>query len=215
VEQGRTIYQRILTWIINKIGETILKAAFVAVAFILTGKFVVSAFVMLFLVLITDFAKITLATDHISPSKSPETWNIGGYIATSAVLGVAMAAEALLLLFIGWSHFGLASNDGMLYTFCFLTLLYFAVFSILSARQRQRFWKTMPSKALLLALLADVVIGTGLAVIGFPGLAPLPWWQPFVIFGFAMAACLAVNDALKVALIRWLVPAAVAGKRLT
>jgi len=30
VEQGRTIYQRILTWIINKISRTILKAAFVA-----------------------------------------------------------------------------------------------------------------------------------------------------------------------------------------
>ena len=31
VEQGRTIYQRILTWIINKISRTILKAAFVAI----------------------------------------------------------------------------------------------------------------------------------------------------------------------------------------
>jgi H+-transporting ATPase len=28
VEQGRTIYQRILSWIINKISRTILKAAF-------------------------------------------------------------------------------------------------------------------------------------------------------------------------------------------
>jgi len=27
VEQGRTIYQRILTWIVNKISRTILKAA--------------------------------------------------------------------------------------------------------------------------------------------------------------------------------------------
>jgi H+-transporting ATPase len=49
VEQGRTIYQRILTWIINKISRTILKAAFVAIAFVVTGKFVVSAFAMLLL----------------------------------------------------------------------------------------------------------------------------------------------------------------------
>ena len=47
VEQGRTIYQRILTWIINKISRTLLKAAFVAIAFVVTGKFVVSAFAML------------------------------------------------------------------------------------------------------------------------------------------------------------------------
>ena len=58
VEQGRTIYQRILTWIINKISRTILKAAFVAIAFVVTGKFVVSAFAMLLLVFLTDFAKI-------------------------------------------------------------------------------------------------------------------------------------------------------------
>ena len=58
VEQGRTIYQRILTWIINKISRTILKAAFVAIAFVVTGKFVVSAFAMLLLVFMTDFAKI-------------------------------------------------------------------------------------------------------------------------------------------------------------
>ena len=65
VEQGRTIYQRILTWILNKISRTILKAAFVAIAFVLTGKFVVSAFAMLLLVFMTDFAKIALATDEV------------------------------------------------------------------------------------------------------------------------------------------------------
>jgi len=41
VEQGRTMYQRVLTWIVNKISRTILKAAIVAIAFVLTGKFVV------------------------------------------------------------------------------------------------------------------------------------------------------------------------------
>jgi len=44
-----TIYQRILTWVINKISRTILKAAFVAIAYVVTGKFVVSAFAMLLL----------------------------------------------------------------------------------------------------------------------------------------------------------------------
>lgn len=54
IHQGRTIYQRILTYIINKISRTILKAAFVAIAFMVTGKFVISAFVMLLLVFVTD-----------------------------------------------------------------------------------------------------------------------------------------------------------------
>jgi H+-transporting ATPase len=208
VEQGRTIYQRILTWIINKISRTILKATFVAIAFVVTGKFVVSAFAMLLLVFMTDFAKIALATDHVRPSRKPETWNIGGFIVVSTVLGATMVAESLFLLWIGWSYFGLATDNNALYTFSFLTLLYFAVFSIVSARERHRFWATMPSKALVAALMADVLIGTTLTYVGIPGLMPLPWWQTLAIFAYAMVACLVANDAVKVAMIKWRVPAA-------
>ena len=210
VEQGRTIYQRILTWIINKISRTILKAAFVAIAFVLTGKFVVSAFAMLLLVFMTDFAKIALATDHVQPSKKPETWNIGGFITVSAVLGVAMVAEALLLLHIAWSSFGLATNDSALYTFSFQTMLYFGVFSIVSARERRWFWATMPSKTLMVALALDALVGTSLTFVGLPELKPLPWWQTFAILVYAMVACLVVNDAIKVAMIKWRVPLAAA-----
>jgi H+-transporting ATPase len=203
VEQGRTIYQRILTWVINKISRTILKAAFVSVAFVVTGKFVVSALAMLLLVFLTDFAKISLATDNVRPSKRPETWNIGGFVAVSVVLGVVMVAETLLLLWFGWSHFGLVSNDKALYTFSFLLLLYFAVFSIVSARERRWFWATLPSKTFLSALSADAILGTVLTFVGLPGLSPLPWWQVLAIFGYAMVACLVVNDGVKVAMIKW------------
>jgi H+-transporting ATPase len=210
VEQGRIIYQRILTWIINKISRTILKSAFVAIAFVVTDKFVVSAFAMLLLVFMTDFAKISLATDHVRPSKKPETWNIGGFITVSVVLGIAMLAEALFLLWIGWSRFGLATNDNALYTFSFLTLLYFAAFSIVSARERHWFWATMPSKTLVAAVMAEALTGTVLTLVGLPGLMPLPWWQTLTVFGYAMVSCLVVNDALKVAMINWRVPTAVA-----
>ena len=120
VEQGRTIYQRILTWIINKISRTILKSAFVAIAYVLTGKFVVSAFAMLLLTFMTDFAKIAIATDHVRPSRRPETWKIGGFVAVSVALGLCMVAEALALLWFAWTRFDLAVHDEALYTFSFL-----------------------------------------------------------------------------------------------
>jgi H+-transporting ATPase len=210
IEQGRTIYQRILTWIINKISRTILKATYVAIAFVLTGKFVVSAFAMLLLVFMTDFAKIALATDEVRWSMKPETWEIGDFILVSAALGLAMVAEALLLLWIGWSSFHLATNDSALTTFSFLMLLYFAVFSVVSARERRWFWATMPSKTLLAALAVDALMGTMLTFAGLPSLVALPWWQTLVILGYAMVACLIVNDSIKVALIKWRIPLAAA-----
>jgi H+-transporting ATPase len=210
VEQGRTIYQRILTWIVNKISRTILKAAFVAIAFVFSGRFVVSVFAMLLLTFMTDFAKIALATDHVRPSARPETWNIGGFVMVSVVLGIVMLLETLVALWFGWSRFGLDASNPALYTFSFLILLYFAVFSIVSARERRGFWASPPSATLTVALAADLVVGTALTYAGLPDLAPLPVGQLLAIFAFAMGSCLVVNDALKVLLIRRFFPGAVA-----
>jgi plasma-membrane proton-efflux P-type ATPase len=210
VKQGRTVYQRILTYIINKISRTILKTAFVAIAFMVTGKFVMSSFAMLLLVFVTDVAKISLATDRVRPSRTPETWNIGPLITVSVVLGALMVVESLLVLWSGWSHCCLAANNNALYTFSFLTLLYFAAFSIVSARERRWFWATMPSKVVLVAVTAEVLVGTVLTRVGLPGLLPLPWSQTLAIFAYAMVSCLVVNDAVKVAMIKWRVRTAIA-----
>ncbi len=130
-----------------------------------------SAFAMLLLIFITDFAKISLATDRVRPSRQPETWNLGPLITISAVLGGAMVAEALLLLWIGWAHFDLASDPDALCTFSFLTLLYLAACSILSARERGWFWDSRPSRAVVLAVVVETLVGTVLTSVGLPGTA--------------------------------------------
>jgi plasma-membrane proton-efflux P-type ATPase len=202
VEQGRSIYQRVLTWIVNKISRTILKAAFVAIAYVATGRFVVSAVAMLLLTFMTDFAKISLATEHVRASNKPEAWAIGGFVTVSVVLGLAMLAEALLALAVVWSRWGLASSDKVLCSFSFLTLLYFAAFSIVSARERRGFWRSLPSLTLVAALAVEVLVGTGLSFAGIGDFAPLPWGQVLAIFGYAMLCCLGLNDALKVGMLK-------------
>jgi len=92
----------------------------------------------------------------------------------------------------------------------FLLLLYFAVFSVVSARERCVFWATMPSKALMAALVADALTGTILTRVGLPGLLPLPWEQMLAILVYAFASCLVVNDAVKVVMTRWRIPTAIA-----
>ena len=60
------------------------------------------------------------------------------------------------------------------------------------------------------AVAADALTGTVLTFVGLPGPMPLPWWQTLAIFAYAMLSCLVVNDAVKVAMIKWRVPTAVA-----
>jgi uncharacterized protein YhhL (DUF1145 family) len=91
-------------------------------------------------------------------------------------------------------------------------LLYFAVFSVVSARERSWFWATLPSKTFMSALAADSITGTVLTFVGLNGLMPLPWWQTLAVFVYAMVSCLVLNDGMKVVVIKWRVPNAVVGK---
>ena len=200
IQQGRAIYQRLLTYIVNKVSRTILKAAFICLAFIATGQFVLSAFALLLLLFITDFAKVSLSTDHVRPSEAPETWRLGPWIALAAVQGGLMVAETLAALAYAWKRFGLASDPAALNSFSFLLLLYFAAFSIVSARERRRFWASRPSAMVAASVVAELVIGSLATLAGLPGLKPLPWPLMAALLGYALLACLGLNDAVKAAL---------------
>ncbi len=197
VKHGRSTYQRVLTWIVNKISRTILKAGFVVIAFLVTGKFVISALVMLLLVCLTDVTHIALATDRVHPSQKPETWNIGPLVRVAIVLGVMTLIEALGLLAIGWHRFGLASDAGLLQTFTFQTFLFFALTSLVSVRERRSFWRSRPSGVLAASLLAAGVGGAAIGLHGVAELSPLPFAETAFIFGYAAVCTLGPNDAVK------------------
>jgi len=201
VRNGREIYQRVLTWIVNKVSRTIFKAGFVVVAFLVTGQFVISALGMVLLVFMTDFVKITLATDNVRPSQMPETWNIGPLVRVAGVMGVLMLIETLGLLAFAWHRFDLAHNTGQLQTFTFQTLLFFAIFSIVSVRERHAFWSSWPSKILAIALIADTGVGVIIGQLGLSELRPLPIARTALAFGYAFVFSLCINDMVKTFLI--------------
>ena len=206
VKIGRSIYQRVLTWIINKVSRTILKAGFVVVAFLVTGKFVISALGMVLLVFMTDFVKIALSADRVRPSRAPESWRIGPLVEVAVVLGVLMLLESLALLALGSRLFDLAG--GRLNTFSFLTLLFFAIFSIVSIRERRAFWRSRPGWVLAAALSADALVGVAIGLLGLAELAPLPAGQIAFIAAYALVCSLLLNDGVKCVLTErlWIAP---------
>ena len=202
VREGRRVHQRVLTWIVNKVSRTILKSAFVAIGFLVTGRLVMSALGIIVLVFLTDFVKIALSTDRVEGSPHPATWDMRGPIFVGASLGVLMVSEALALLWAGWRLFDLGSREPMLQTFDFQMLFYFALFSIVSARERGRFWASWPSATLIAALCLDGIAGTALPIVGIPGLMPVPWRQTAFAAVAALVCSLIVNDFVKAALFR-------------
>ena len=171
VENGRSVYQRILTWVINKVSRTALKTGFVGLAYIFTGRLLISALGMLVLTFMTDFVKITLATDNVRPSKVPDTWQIKSVTLVALALGIFMIFESLGLLWGGSRLIGIRFDSREIHTFSFLILLFMALFSILCIRERGAFWRSRPSRALTLALLLDGAIGI---LLGWKGIGDLP-----------------------------------------
>jgi plasma-membrane proton-efflux P-type ATPase len=201
VKNGRSIYQRVLTWIINKVSRAILESGFVVIAFLVSGKFVISALGMVLLVFMTDFVKIALSTDRVHPSQKPESWKIAPLVTLAVLLGLLMLFESLGLLFVGSHIFHLGGDRGRLHTFSFETLLFFALFSLVSIRERCEWWASWPSRTLGIALFADACAGVAVGTFGLGELRPLRLPEMGLIAGYSLLFSLIVNDFVKTAFI--------------
>jgi plasma-membrane proton-efflux P-type ATPase len=203
VKNGRKVYQRINTWVLNKIMRTILKSAFVIGVFLVTGDFVISAFAMVLLLLMTDFMKISLSTDRVQWSPSPDTWNIKAYVRVAAALGTLMVLESYAALALGQALWRLRTSDPVIRTFSFEILLFSAVTSIFVIRERRRFWSSRPSRLLLTIMVLDIIAGALISTLGIPGLFPaLPVMMTLFLLGWNLALSLIVNDYVKLLLLK-------------
>jgi H+-transporting ATPase len=200
VTTGRMIYQRIVTWILNKVVKTFQIVLFVVLAFLLTGLFVVDAFQVVLLLFLVDFVTISLATDNVRPSEKPETWNITALVKASIMLGIFIVAESLGLLYLGLSYLEL-SNIAQLNTFVFDMLLFGGLFTIFVVRERGNFYKSKPSKPLLTAVIVDIVISSLISIVGIPGLAPIPAIYVVIALAWFFAFGIVLNDQLKTRLL--------------
>jgi H+-transporting ATPase len=197
---GRMVYQRISSWTINKIIRTFKRVVFIVLAFILTGRFVVSTFNMILLLFLSDYVTLSISTDQVRYSEKPEKWNTIGLVKLGVSYGSLIIVESLLILYIALSFFGLDSNLGKLQTFIFVWLTLSGYFTVLSIRERRHFWESRPSKWLAFALVLNTLIVYGISTIGLPGLVPITSLEFLFIIVYGFAFCLLVNDLVKVPL---------------
>lgn len=204
IKVGRMMFERINIWILNKIARTILKTCFVVVAFLVLGKYIISASAMLVMIFMTDFVKIALSTDHVKWSEKPAIWNINGLAKIGIIMGLIMTVEAFGLLYIGLNYFHLNADNAALHTFSFEILLFFALFSIFVVREKNHFWQSAPSKTLLVLLIADMILGIFFASFGLLGFKALPPIQTMVVLIYTAAFSFILNDFIKFLILkRW------------
>jgi H+-transporting ATPase len=202
VKTGRVIYQRIITWILNKVIKTFQITILVVIAFLLTGTYIISALHMILLIFLTDFVTLSLSTDNVRYSEKPDNWNITGLIKVAVCLGIVVVAELLIILGIGLHYFALGNNIDQLYTFSFELLIYVELCDMLIVRERKHFWDSRPSKPLLIIILGDLLLVLLISILGLPGVTPINPTIALAVPAFSFAIAFLVNDFIKVPLIK-------------
>ncbi|MDA8054089.1 MAG: plasma-membrane proton-efflux P-type ATPase, partial [Thermoplasmatales archaeon] len=153
VEDGRKIFQRMLTYTLNKIIKTIQVVVFLTVSFFLFRFFVTTPFDIILLIFANDFVTMSIATDSVRPSANPERWNVRSLLGSSVSLATFMVIESFIVLLIGLR---LGLDHSQINTFIFDMLVFSGLFTVFMVRERGRFWSSMPGKWLIVAMIADI-----------------------------------------------------------
>ncbi|MHB8455827.1 MAG: plasma-membrane proton-efflux P-type ATPase [Acidiferrobacterales bacterium] len=200
VETSRRIYQRMLTYTLNKIIKTIEIAVFLSIGVMVTGTFIITPLLIVLLLFTNDFVTMSIATDQVSFSRVPDRWRIK----TLMLTGGAMASLILVLSFAVF----FAARDGLhlplpeLQTLIFLMLVFSGQGTVYLVRERRHFWRSRPGRWLLLSSAADIVIVSILATRGILMAAI----SPVLILGLfvLVLSYLALVDILKIRIFRLL-----------
>jgi H+-transporting ATPase len=202
VKMGRVIYQRIITWILNKIIKTFQITVFVVLAFLITGEYIISALHIILLLFLTDFVTLSISTDNVRYSPKPDTWNITGLVKVALLLGIIIIAELMILLHVGFYYFGFIHHMDQLHTFTFQILIYVELLNLLVIRERKHFWNSRPSKFLLLIIAGDLTLVFFICVLGFPGIVSIPPAAALTVVGLSLILVFLINDPIKVKLLK-------------
>jgi H+-transporting ATPase len=162
IKESRRIYQRLLTWILNRLTRTVQFLGLLAIGFFWLHLNLLSVLDMVILVFASDFLAMSLATDNVTYTHGkPNLWNLKKITFASILIGVLLLLEALFGVLIGVAYFHLPFQQ--LQTYVMLMLLFMSQFRILIVRERRRFWSSRAGRDLtftvIAATLAFVIIG--------------------------------------------------------
>ncbi|MCW6159092.1 MAG: plasma-membrane proton-efflux P-type ATPase [Thermoplasmatales archaeon] len=200
VRIGRTTYQRIVTWVLNKVVKTFQVAVFIALGFIITGQFLLSALDIILFLFLIDFVTLSLSTDSMRGSNSPEKWDIRNLVKIGISLGAIQVSEMFLLLFIGLRYLDIGSNINLMNTFFFSEIMFFGLLTPIIVRENSFFWKSKPGKTLGISIIADMVLVSLLSLFGFGLVTKITITEFAVVLAYGLFMNLVVNDIFKIGL---------------
>jgi H+-transporting ATPase len=170
VRVGRITFQRILSYTLRSMIKKIAQVLLLAIGLLMTGQAVLTPMLMVIIMITGDFLSMSLATDRVRPSATPNSWEIGKITRAGLILGFCFLAFCTGALAVGRfeMHYGIDT----LRTLTAIVLVYGGQAITYAVRDRRHLWGLRPTKWLVLSTCADVLFISVLANRGI-AMAPL------------------------------------------
>jgi len=203
VKESRKIFQRMNSYAIYRIAETIRVLSFMTLAILVFNFYPVTAVMIVLLALLNDGAILSIAYDRVYYSQEPEGWNMRRVLGISTVLGLIGVVASFGLFYLAERVFDL--NQDVIQTLIYLKLSVAGHLTIFVTRTRGPFWSIRPARVLLGAVIGTQAVATLIAVYGV-FMTPLGWSYAGLVWVYALA-WFVVNDRVKLVAYRIFDPA--------
>jgi H+-transporting ATPase len=198
VKQGRITFQRILTYTLNSITKKIVQVLFLALGLGLTGQAILTPTLMVIVMITGDFLGMSLTTDNVRPSPTPNAWHMGALTAAGLFMGLGELLLCAGVFELGqrWLHLDIQA----LRTLSFIVIVFGNQATTYNNRARGRLWSSGPSRWVIASSVCDILIASSLAIAGI-AMAALSPWMVLATLGAAAVFALAF-DFVKVPVFR-------------
>jgi H+-transporting ATPase len=202
IKESRRIVQRMNSYAIYRISETLRVLLFVTLAILLLNFFPVTAIMIVLLALLNDGAILSIAYDNVRFKDKPEAWNMRLVLGIATVIGTVGPIASFGLFYLGDKVFTMSRPE--VQTLMYLMLSVAGSMTIYLTRTRGPFWSIRPARVLVIAVTTSEVIATVIAV-GGVFVTALPWEYALLVWGYALAWFL-LTDRVKLLAYRILDP---------
>jgi H+-transporting ATPase len=198
VKEGRVTFQRILTYTLNSITKKTVQVLFLGVGLVMTGHAILTPLLMVIIMITGDFLGMSLTTDNVRPSPTPNSWQIGKLTVAGVAMGIGELIFCTAAVAVGAYRMGF--SIGTLQTLAFIVIVFGNQATTYTNRERRHLWSSRPSFWLIGSSVADILIASTLAIRGV-AMAPLPASVVIVTLGGAAAFAI-ILDLGKVPIFR-------------
>jgi len=172
VKEGRSAFQRILTYTLNSVTKKVVNVLFLAAGLIITGHAVLTPMLMVIIMVTGDFLGMSVTADNVRQSAKPNTWQIGKLTLACCIVGICLLGFCTGALLVGQFRLGL--DTAGIQTLAMITLVFGGEATLYSLRERQHLWSSRPGTWVIVASVGDILIISTLAIRGV-AMHPLPF----------------------------------------